>query len=227
MSNPELDLQIDRPSESVPEMVVRRVRDAIASGALPPGRRLTERELMDLTGVSRASIREAVRHLQTLGLVETSPTRGVRVAVLGMKEVREIYEVRDALEPAAAELFVRRATDGEVEAILATIDELVSVGKPAPKTSYEFDMQLIEGARNSLLASTLAPLHARIHALRKLSMSTPNRWPASMQEYLDLGAAIRERSPERAAEASRRHVRAAAAAALEAMQKLEGEAGSP
>ncbi|MBT2208019.1 MULTISPECIES: GntR family transcriptional regulator [Actinomadura] len=222
MTDPKLDLLIDRPTESIPEMVVRRIRHAIASGLLPPGRKLTERELVELTGVSRTSVREAMRHLQTLGLVEPSPSRGVRVARLGSAEVREIYEVRDALEPAAAELFVLRATDEEVA-------ELVEKTRPRPRGEerlqaiYEFDELLVAGARNSLLASMLGPLHTRIHALRSLSVTIPGRLESSVQEYVDLGEAISARSPERAAEAAHRHIRAAAKAALEAVEILEKE----
>ena len=105
MAEPELNLKIERPNETVPTQVVRVVRQAIMNGHLPPGRRLTERELIDMTGVSRTSVRQAVLHLQHLGLVEPTSGRGIRVIVLTSEEVRNIYEVRDALEPAAAELF--------------------------------------------------------------------------------------------------------------------------
>ncbi|MFI0409087.1 GntR family transcriptional regulator [Actinomadura sp. 3N508] len=133
---------------------------------------VTERELMELTGVSRTSIREAVLHLQTLGLVETSGREGVRVAVLGSDEVRQLYEVRAALESEAAALFVRSATDFEVL-------ELVKLTRPGKfdddqlSSIYHFGDLLLAGARNALLESTLAPLHARIHALRRLSLSIP------------------------------------------------------
>ncbi|TMR03674.1 GntR family transcriptional regulator [Actinomadura soli] len=220
MTDPKLDLTIDRPAESVPEMVVRRIRDAIAAGLLPPGRQLTERELVELTGVSRTSVREAMRHLQTLGLVEPSPSRGVRVARLGSDEVREIYEVRDALEPAVAELFVLRATDEEVAALVEKVQPRES-GDKRLQAIYEFDELLLAGARNSLLKSMLEPLHTRIHALRSLSVTIPGRHEASAREYLEIAEAIAARSPERAAEAAHRHVRAAAKAALEAVEILE------
>ncbi|TDD87149.1 GntR family transcriptional regulator [Actinomadura rubrisoli] len=222
MTDPKLDLLIDRPTESVPEMVVRRIRRAIADGLLPPGRQLTERELVELTGVSRTSVREAMRHLQTLGLVEPSPSRGVRVARLGSAEVREIYEVRDALEPAAAELFVLRATDEEVAALVEKVQPRES-GEERLQAIYEFDELLVAGARNSLLKSMLEPLHTRIHALRSLSVTIPGRRESSVREYIELAEAIAERSPERAAEAAHRHVRAAAKAALEAVKILESQ----
>ncbi|MFC4055748.1 GntR family transcriptional regulator [Actinomadura syzygii] len=219
------DLRIERPAETVPQLVVRRVRQAILEGTLSPGRRLTERELMELTGVSRTSIREAVLHLQTLGLVETSGRRGVRVAVLGSDDVRQLYEVRAALESEAASLFVKRATDTEVL-------ELVKLMRPAETDNdqlasiYHFDELLLAGARNALLASTLAPLHARIHALRRLSLSIPGRRERSAQEYRDLVAAITDRDADRAAQLARLHVGAAKEAALAAIAKLEEERAS-
>lgn len=220
MTEMQPDLRIDRPAESVPQTVVRRVRQAILDGVLSPGRRLTERELMELTGVSRTSIREAVRHLQALGLVETSASRGVRVAVLSGEDVRQIYEVRRALEPEAASLFVERATDSEVLALV----KLMRPGRDNEEqlsAIHQFDELILAGARNPLLESILEPLHARIHALRRLSLSVSGRRETSSQEYLAIVAAITERSADRAAELAREHVDAAMAAALEAVADLE------
>ncbi|MGH3586071.1 MAG: GntR family transcriptional regulator [Pseudonocardia sp.] len=221
------DLRIERPTETVPQTVVRRIRHAILDGVLTPGRRLTERELMELTGVSRTSIREAVRHLQALGLVESSASRGVRVAVLTSDDVRQIYEVRAALEPAAASLFVQRATDSEVLELV----KHMRPGKGAEEqlsTIHRFDELLLAGARNSLLESILAPLHARIHALRRLSLTVPGRREKSDREYQDLVVAITDRSAERAAELAKRHVEAAMKAALQAVAQLEGnDSGAP
>src|ERR1700733_14257854 len=111
------------------DKVGRAVRQAIEEGVLAPGRRLTERELIELTGVSRTSVREALRHLQTLGLVEPGPNKrsGLRVAVLDRDTVRHIYEVRAALEPVATGLFVERASDEEVATLLALGEHLPAV----------------------------------------------------------------------------------------------------
>lgn len=220
MTETQPDLKIDRPAESVPQTVVRRIRQAILDGTLTPGRRLTERELMELTGVSRTSIREAVRHLQTLGLVETSASRGVRVAVLGSDDVRQIYEVRRALEPEAASLFVERATDSEVLALV----KLMRPGEDNEEqlsAIRQFDELILKGARNPLLESILEPLHARIHALRRLSLSVSGRRETSSQEYLAIVSAITDRSADRAAGLARQHVDAAMAAALGAVADLE------
>lgn len=125
-----------------------------------------------------------------------------------------------ALESEAASLFVQRATDSEVL-------ELVKVTRPGKSDDdqlssiYHFDELLLAGARNALLESTLAPLHGRIHALRRLSLSIPGRREKSEQEYRDLAAAITDRDADRAAQLARRHVEAAKEAALAAVAKLE------
>lgn len=229
MTGSGLDLRVQLPEQSVPEMVVRQVRQAILDGTLTPGRRLTEPELIALTGVSRTSIREALRTLQNLGLVESADKRGLRVAVLTSVEVQHIYEVRDALEPAAAELFCRRATDAEVTELIRHVAPPEAETEERLRLIYRFDELLLEGARNPLLKDILSPLHARIHALRRLSTSIPGRQAASTREYVELSRAIQDRSPERAAAAAHVHIRAAAQAALEAVLKLESEqsAGRP
>lgn len=223
MTDRELSLRIERPEESVPARVVRVVRKAILDGTLPPGTRLTERELGDLTGVSRTSIREAIRHLQNLGLVEPSAARGIRVTVWNSTDVRHIYELRDALESAAAELFVRNASDQQVDELLECVPPAEAGAEERLALIYQFDELLALGAGNPMLQEALSALHARIHALRRLSTSVDGRQAASTQEYAELVDAIRDRSPERAAAAARRHVRAAGEAALIAVERFEGD----
>ncbi|HEY0247214.1 MAG TPA: FCD domain-containing protein [Gryllotalpicola sp.] len=224
----ELNLMVAQPEESIPARVVRLVRQAIVDGALPPGRRLTERELCELTGVSRTSIREAILHLQNLGLVEPSEGRGIRVVVLGREDVQHIYELREALEALAAELFVRRATDDEAEALLAYVPPADATSEERMELIFKFDELLIAGAHNPLLRDTLESLHARIHALRRLSTSIEGRQEASSREFLEIAEAIRARKPERVVAAVHQHVRAAAEAALVAVERLEttGEASA-
>lgn len=218
------DLKIPRATETVPEQVVRVLSNAIIDGALEPGRRLTERELMELTGVSRTSVREAIRHLQQVGLVEQLATRGMQVAVLSEQDVDHIFEVRDALEPAAAELFVKRASDQDVIRLVGYIQPPEAPDDVRLASIYLFDELLVKGAGNPLLEQILTPLHARIHSLRRLSITNPGRGKASYLEYVALAQAIEERDAERAAQAAHRHIRAARDSALEALRRLSERA---
>ncbi|MCO5066354.1 MAG: GntR family transcriptional regulator [Rhizobiaceae bacterium] len=216
-----LNLQIHRPSDTIPGQVVRLLSRAIVDGQFAPGRRLTEPELIELTGVSRTSIREAVRHLQQMGLVEPSPSRGVQVATMTRQNIEYIYEVREALEPMAAGLFVLRATDSEVEELASYVEPLGVPAEVRLRSIYRFDELLVRGARNPILQDILTPLHARIHALRRLSTSIPNREDASVREYLELVKAIQQRDREAAVRVSTRHVEAARAAAFHALDLLD------
>jgi DNA-binding GntR family transcriptional regulator len=83
---------------SLVELVVRRLRAEILSGALAPGERLIEEQLTRRFGTSRAPLREALRLLGQQGLVEHLPRRGVRVVELSPRDIDELFSLRDALE---------------------------------------------------------------------------------------------------------------------------------
>src|SRR5437773_11171615 len=95
------ELQSTLRIEDVPtvrSMVAQKLREAIMSGRLKPGQRLIERELCEMTGVSRPSIREALRLLEADGLVHTVPHRGPVVSPLRLEEARQLYPARAVLQ---------------------------------------------------------------------------------------------------------------------------------
>src|SRR4051795_2446404 len=95
------ELQSTLRIEDVPtvrSMVAQKLREAIMSGKLKPGQRLFERELCEMTGVSRPSIREALRLLEADGLVNTVPHRGPVVSTISLDEARQLYTARAVLE---------------------------------------------------------------------------------------------------------------------------------
>ncbi|MEV6380353.1 GntR family transcriptional regulator [Streptomyces sp. NPDC051773] len=208
----------------VRDKVVDALRAAILDGALQPGRRLTERELTELTGVSRTSVREALRRLQAEGLVEESPSRGLRVSVPSEDEVDQIYEIRAELEPLAVRLFVERASRDEVEALASVARQVTPGGDDNKDVLDRFDKILLDGCRNPMLAELLGGLYSRIHALRRISAATPGRMAVTKQEYADLVEAIRNGSAADAVDVARRHVAAARASAKVAMNLLKQEA---
>jgi DNA-binding GntR family transcriptional regulator len=211
-------LLVERPDRLLRDRVTDAVREAITRGDLAPGRRLTERELGELTGVSRTSLREALRSLQAEGLVERSGSRGLQVAVLTEAVVSELYDVRAPLEAAAVELCVRNASDAQIAALRAAM---------APPESGELDDQLaatrafydllLEAAGNSILQQMFGSIEARIHALRRVSLRVGGRSEASRRELLKIIDLIERRDGPAAAEAAQSHVIAAKAAALAAV----------
>ena len=206
-------LWIERPEQSIRERVANVIREAIQQGTLAPGRQLTERELEKLTGVSRTSVREALRTLQAEGLVEASPNRGLRVAVLTKDVVEQLYQVRLALEPAVVELFVQNASDEQVETLRAMtepsedLEELLRFGD-------RFYETLLDGAANPILQQMFESIDARTHTLWRVSLQAEGRATRRKAEMLAMLEAIKDRQSELAIQLTREHVRAAQEAAL-------------
>ncbi|MDE5932112.1 MAG: GntR family transcriptional regulator, partial [Lachnospiraceae bacterium] len=95
------------------DVVFNTLRKAILTGELKPGERLLEIHLANQLGVSRTPIREAIRKLELEGLVIMIPRRGAEVAQITEKSLRDVLEVRRALDALCAELACDRITEEE------------------------------------------------------------------------------------------------------------------
>ena len=216
----DLGLLVERPERLLRDRVTDAVRDAIMRGALEPGRRLTEREMGELTGVSRTSLREALRSLQAEGLVERSGSRGLQVAALTESVVSELYDVRAPLEAAAVELCVRNASDAQIAALrkILAMPPSARADRQLAATRDFYEL-LLEAAGNSILQQMFATIEARIHALRRISLRIEGRSDASRRELLEIIDLVEQRNGPAAAASAHAHVMAAKAAALEALAK--------
>ena len=94
-------------SISLVEMAFQRLRQDIQEGRLPPGARIVEQEIAERLEISRTPVREALRRLEEAGLIMQAPHRGLVVGSLDAQAVSELYEMREALEGAAAEMAAR------------------------------------------------------------------------------------------------------------------------
>ena len=164
-------LRVSRTRETLREKTVERLRESILNQFFAPGERLIERELCELTGVSRTSVREALRQLESEGLIETIPNRGPVVTSLSFEDAMQIYEVREALEGLAARLFVRRASDELVGALARAGQDMIEAAVAGdthvvPGRLDAFYGLLFEGCGNAIAASLIRTLRARMHYLR-------------------------------------------------------------
>jgi len=100
--------------KSLRERIYQGLRDDITYGKLTPGERIIESRLVEKFNVSRSPLREAVRQLESEGLVRIERNRGITVTKLSMKEVEEIYNLRSLLEGYAARLMAEKATRNQV-----------------------------------------------------------------------------------------------------------------
>jgi DNA-binding GntR family transcriptional regulator len=106
------------------DQVKERLLEAILDGSYAPDSRIIETAVAKEFGTSQAPVREALRGLEALGIVEITPFRGARVRNLASSELLEAYVVRSAIEVLGARLAVARMTDADVSAILATSERM-------------------------------------------------------------------------------------------------------
>jgi DNA-binding GntR family transcriptional regulator len=209
---------VTRTAAPVRTQVEHRLRHAILTGHFRPGDRLIERELCELLGVSRTSVREALRRLEGHGLVISIPQKGLVVATITLQEAEEIYQVRAAVEGLAARLFAERSSSDQMmalqEAFTAVEASLQSRAVPALVAAKDhFYAVLLSGAANRTLSVIAESLRDRIAWLRYLTLAQPGRAQQSVTEMGGIVAALLDRDLAKASTACIDHVEAAAAIA--------------
>lgn len=197
-----------------------KLRDAILDGVFKPGERLLEADLCRKMGVSRTSVREALRQLEAERLVTIIPNRGPSVALLTWSEAEAIYEARELLEGEAAARFAERATSSQIsqaKAALADFDRAVTMDDALGRlaSTQRFYDLIIQGCGNPVIGEMLQGLFARINFLRARSMSLVGRGKLSSTEMWRIYAAIESHDSRAASAAAVQHVKSASAAARE------------
>lgn len=208
---------------TVASQTVANLREAISSGMLSPGERLVETALCQLMGVSRTSIREALRRLEAEHLVVNVPNVGPSVASVDWAAAEQIYEVRAILEGEAAFLCAQRATPDMVESIreaLAAFEEAVKQDDSASRvrTTESFYEAILRGTRNDVLRDAVVRLNARVSLLRTTSMSRSGRARESARELRRIYTSIAKGDAEGARIAAQSHVRSAAQSARRVLE---------
>jgi GntR family transcriptional regulator, trigonelline degradation regulator len=202
--------------------VAASFRSAILSGRFRLGERLIEKDLCDLTGASRTSVREALRQLETEGLVELVPNKGPIVASIDPRQARSVYQVRRALESLAGSLFAANASTGQMRRLETAVADLAEAYKAGAiedilQKKEVFYAVLLEGGGNDIIPSLLRMMHARISLLRRVSLGQPKRLVASIKEIRAILKAVKARDPDATAKACGEHVSQAADVALALM----------
>ncbi len=207
--------------------VLDGLRRAIIDGRLAPGARLIERELTEMMGVSRTVIREALRQLESEGLVTNVPNKGPVVRELSPAEAKDLYTIRAVLEGLAARLFVQNAGDGELTRLAQVLDLVAGAyergdAQDVLEFKNRFYEVLFEGAGSETLSSMLGTLHARIWRWRALGLSHPrrsrSRSRASVKGLRAMLAAIRRRDADAAERLTRDEAQSAAAEIMRLME---------
>lgn len=214
-------LRIAATAAPLRQQICDRLRQAVAEGRFGPGERLIERELCEMLGVSRTSLREALRELESDGLVTNVPNKGVVVATIDVEVAREIYEIREMFEGLLAERFARQASDAqiaELETAVKGLETAYAAHAGVLQAKNRFYEVLMAGAQHQLASAMLRTIQVRAAQLRATTLAHSERVAASITEIRALLAAIRTRDGHAAHAAAVIHVRNAAELALQLLK---------
>jgi GntR family transcriptional repressor for pyruvate dehydrogenase complex len=220
-------------STRIYQEIVRQVKGMIAEGRLKSGDQLPpERDLAEKFVVSRTSVREALRALESLGLVEIRPGEGTFVrevsvdslveplalVMLSQREaIGELFEARRMIEPALAALAARRATPedvGEMERILESQAKAIAAGGTGVEQDAEFHAAIGAAAHNRAITRIAHAVMDLLRQSREEALNTPGRPDRSHNDHRRLLAAIRARDEAAARQAMVEHLEAVAALVL-------------
>ena len=210
-----------------PESVSQRVRayqgftQQILSGAVLPGQFISQRELMTLLDMPLGAVREMIPRLEAGGLIKTVPQRGLQIAHVDLKLIRNAFQVRSMIEREAVLAFVQSASDAELAAIEAAHQQILARANKASTTDPQLldDAQALDWGLHDRMVDALGNEIVsdiyRVNSLRvrliKLEQSviTPAILIPAMQEHLRFIAALRERNAAQAAALLDAHINSA------------------
>ena len=188
-----------------------RLLAELRDGRLNPGDRLRETDLAERLGVSRTPVREAIRQLETDGIVTHVPRHGATIRRLDYAEVMELYEMRAVLEGTAARLAARAASDIEIEELTDMNRQMAQLGN-APEAfilNRQFHAALLDAAKNRFLTRSIHALQKALMILGPTTLTQPDRAEQAAEEHFDVLDAIRARDGSLAEAAMRAHIEAA------------------
>lgn len=220
------------------EEIVEQVKAQITSGELRPGdRMLSEREISEQLGVSRATVREALTALEVIGLLNVRPGEGAFVQapeldkqfehlagylVLDRERLAEMYELRRVLEVACAARAAQRATREELEAIaraLLDMEDDLQHGRLGEEADFRFHLAVAEGAHNSLMLRFMHTISDSLRHVMQVSRQKLYRVPGMPQQLLEehrlIFAAIQAGNVQQAKDVMRRHLDGVASEVLQ------------
>ena len=191
--------------------IIASLRRAIELGHLVPGTRLIEKDLCAQLGVSRTSLREALRELQAQGIVEHRGARGLAVGAISHEDAENVYRIRAALEALIVEQFIEKASADEIGSLVResqALKEAYRLGElegivVAKRRFYD---RICSGARNPIAFDLLDHLVLRTSSLRSRSLTRKERQRQSIQEIDALVGAIERRDVKAAQRIAAEHV---------------------
>lgn len=207
------------------EDIVQQIRNLIQKGKLKQGDQLpTERELVDTFKVSRASVREAIRYLESMKFVKSRQGDGTYVIAsseealiqplatalfLEKDSLMDIFTIRKFIEPQVAQLAAEKATPSDIKELEEILEEQakdLGDGLNFTKTDSEFHNLLTQIAKNRVLERLLFAILDLLAQTREKYLQVEGRAQKSLKGHQEILSAIKVRNPVVARQAMRRHL---------------------
>lgn len=216
-----------RPA-SMPEVVYEQLREEILAGRFRPGEKIPQEEVAKRFGFSRVPVREALRRLESEGLVLLRPQRGYVVASLDLAQIEEIFDIRMMLEERAGYLATLARTPEDVAAVEAILDAMAqmpvrSVEDIPAWSAYnlKFHSRLFLSSRRMHLCRLAATLRDSVEPYIRIDAANSGRIEAADVDHAAMLDAFREGNAERVAALSREHCESTCASVLESLRKQQ------
>jgi len=200
------------PSHTLSSELTSTLRDAIITGEIAQGSKLSETKLAKELDVSRGPLREAIRRLEGMNLIQHKPQQGARVVTLNMDLILQIYDTREALESKACALAAVNMTSQEIDHLHRQIDAQSKYMRdnsdsmiPA-ESDYAFHETIIRGSKNKIIErALLRELYNLIKMFRYQHAFARTSTTNALIEHRQIAYAIEQRDSELAEVTMRRH----------------------
>lgn len=226
-----------QPTQSLPlarasyktlrELVLEQLLEGITQGRLKPGQKLVEGELALLYGVSRGPIREAIRTLESQGLVTSISSKGAVVARLSAEEIDEVFEIRIALEGLAARYGTQNISKKQLEEMKKLLDKMAGSLDDAArwqKHTHEFHLSLYRASGRRRLYELVKGLTNLTAAYGFMFLELPGHVKESHPDHVKLFDAVAQGDAEQAEQITADHYRKSAASIARLLAQQTGVA---
>lgn len=203
--------------------ILEELRREIVSWQLPPGTHLSETKIGQRFGVSRTPVRQAIRQLVLEDLARFYPGRGAFVSEISIPDLVELFQMREALEPASAQLAAEAVRGGRPAGMISGLErqiEEAAVGLISSdrvryfEVTANLDRALADLAGNRRLSVALHKVWAEVARAKRLVFSNDERLLESVGEHLEIVRSVASGDSERAWDVTVKHVRSARVAVV-------------
>lgn len=221
--------EVPRPL-SMPDLVYGQLRARILSGSLQAGVKIRQEDLAEDFGTSRVPVREALRRLESEGLVKLWPQRGYVVASLNVREIEEIFQIRIMLEERAGYVATELRTETDIAAVESILErmERVNIRQSGglaewAAANHDFHQRLFSSSGQLHLCRFVSTLRDSVERYIRVFATMGNHREEAQQDHRRIFAAFRSGDAAEVGRLSREHCRHTCQGLLRSLTNRDAE----